>query len=128
MNLLLDTHAFLWMLDAPEKLSATDVQAHNDPDNELYLSVVSLWDIQIKCASGKLTLDLPLAQIVAEQVQDDRYRLLDIRVQHVLALDGLPRPHNDPFDRLLIAQARTERMPLVSTDGVFAQYPVDVLW
>ncbi|HEX5757248.1 MAG TPA: type II toxin-antitoxin system VapC family toxin [Arenimonas sp.] len=128
MNLLLDTHAFLWMLFAPEKLSARVIQAHDDPVTTLHLSAVTLWEIQIKAALGKLELDVPLAQIVREQVQDDRYRLLDIRAEHVLALDDLPRPHSDPFDRLLIAQSRVEGLPLVSADGVFAQYPVELFW
>src|SRR5690606_2619507 len=98
VNLLLDTHAFLWMLFAPEKLSAKVIQAHDDPAAVLHLSVVTLWEIQIKVALGKLELDVPLTQIVREQVQGDRYRLLDIRAEHVLALDDLPRPHSDPFD------------------------------
>lgn len=73
-------------------------------------------------------MDVSLAQIVREQIDTHRYELLDIRVGHVLALDALPRHHNDPFDRLLIAQANTEQAPLVSTDAVFKQYPVDLFW
>lgn len=128
MRLLLDTHAFIWMLEAPEKLSDKVIQAHNDQANTLYLSVASLWEIQIKRALGKLEMDVPLAQIVHEQLQGGRFQLLDIRAEHVLALDELPPYHNDPFDRLLIAQARTEGMPLVSTDRVFSQYPVELFW
>lgn len=128
MNLLLDTHAFLWMLFAPEKLSAKVIQAHDNPATVLHLSVVTLWEIQIKAALGKLVLDVPLAQIVQEQVQDDRYRLINIRAEHVLALENLPRPHSDPFDRLLIAQSRIENLPLVSADRVFTQYPVELFW
>lgn len=128
MNLLLDTHAFLWMLFAPEKLSARAIQAHDNPATVLHLSVVTLWEIQIKTPLGKLVLDVPLAQIVQEQVRDDRYRLIEIRAEHVLALDDLPRPHSDPFDRLLIAQSHIENLPLVSADSVFAQYPVQLFW
>jgi PIN domain nuclease of toxin-antitoxin system len=114
VKLLLDTHAFVWMLQAPDKLSARVAQVHDDPDNTLCVSVVSLWEMQIKHALGKLELDIPLAQIVAEQLQGDRFALLDIRATHVLALDALPAHHGDPFDRMLIAQARTEGLPLVS--------------
>lgn len=128
MRLLLDTHAFIWMLEAPEKLSEKVIQAHNDPANTLYLSVASLWEIQIKTAIGKLDMDVPLAQIVREQLQGDRFQLLDIRAEHVLALEDLPRHHGDPFDRLLIGQARVEGLPLVSIDSVFAQYPVELFW
>ncbi|WP_298194353.1 type II toxin-antitoxin system VapC family toxin [Metallibacterium sp.] len=128
MRLLLDTHAFIWMLEAPEKLSARVVQAHNDASHTLLVSVVSLWEIQIKRALGKLDMEVPLAQIVREQIDTRRYALLDIRAEHVLALDALPRHHGDPFDRLLVAQAQTERVPLVSTDNVFARYPVELFW
>jgi PIN domain nuclease of toxin-antitoxin system len=128
MRLLLDTHAFIWMLEAPEKLSAKVIQAHNDETATLVVSVASLWEIQIKSALGKLDMDVSLAQIVREQIDTQRYELLDIRAEHVLALEALPRPHNDPFDRLLIAQAQRERMPLVSADAVFTHYPVEVFW
>lgn len=73
-------------------------------------------------------MDVSLAQIVREQIDTQRYELLDIRAEHVLALDVLPRHHNDPFDRLLIAQAGTEQVPLVSTDAVFKHYPVEMFW
>lgn len=128
MRLLLDTHAFIWMLEAPEQLSARVAQAHNDPVNTLIVSVASLWEIQIKQALGKLEMDVSLAQIVREQIDTHRYELLDIRVEHVLALDTLPRHHNDPFDRVLIAQACTEQIPLASTDAVFKQYPAELFW
>ena len=128
MKLLLDTHAFIWMLEAPEKLSERVIQAHNDSANTLYLSVASLWEIQIKLAIGKLEMDVSLAQIVREQLQGHRFQLLDIRAEHVLALEELPRHHGDPFDRLLIAQARVEGLPLVSIDNVFEQYPVELFW
>jgi PIN domain nuclease of toxin-antitoxin system len=128
VKLLLDTHAFVWMLQAPEKLSARVVQAHDDEANTLFVSVASLWEIQIKTATGKLELDIPLAQIVREQLQSDRFSLLDIRAPHVLELDTLPRHHGDPFDRIMIAQARVEGLPLVSVDRVFSNYPVEVFW
>ena len=128
MKLLLDTHAFIWMLEAAEKLSERVIQAHNDSTNTLYLSVASLWEIQIKLAIGKLEMDVSLAQIVREQLQGHRFQLLDIRAEHVLALEELPRHHGDPFDRLLIAQARVEGLPLVSIDNVFEQYPVELFW
>lgn len=84
--------------------------------------------MQIKTASGKLEMEITLAQIVREQLRDERYRLLDIRAPHILELNALPRRHGDPFDRVLIAQSRVERLPLVSIDGVFDQYPVERFW
>jgi len=128
VKLLLDTHAFIWMLEAPEKLSAKVIQAHNDPSTTLIVSVASLWEIQIKRTLGKLDMEVSLEQIVREQIDTYRYELIDIRAAHVLALDALPRHHGDPFDRLLMAQAQTERVPLVSTDNVFTHYPVELFW
>lgn len=128
MKLLLDTHAFIWMLEAPGKLSANVTHVHNDPTSTLIVSVVSLWEIQIKSSLGKLDMQVSLEQIVREQIDTGRYELLDIRAGHVLALDALPRHHNDPFDRLLIAQARTEGVPLVSADSAFRGYPVELYW
>jgi PIN domain nuclease of toxin-antitoxin system len=105
VNLLLDTHAFLWMLQAREKLSPKVAQAHNDPANTLWVSMASLWEIQIKHTLGKLELDIPLEQIVHEQFRGG-FALLDIRAAHILALNELPRHHGDPFDRMMIARAR----------------------
>ena len=122
MRLLLDTHAFVWMLQAPDRLSPRVLKAHDDPDNTLCVSVASLWELQIKHALGKLELDIPLAQIVAEQLQGDRFVLLDIRAPHVLELNALPAHHGDPFDRMLIAQARTEKLALVIRDAKIARY------
>lgn len=116
------------MLEAPEKLSTNVTNTHNDQTNTLVVSVASLWEIQIKRALGKLDMQVSLEQIVREQIDTGRYELLEIRAEHVLALDTLPRHHNDPFDRLLIAQARTEQMPLVSSDAVFTDYPVQLYW
>jgi PIN domain nuclease of toxin-antitoxin system len=128
VNLLLDTHAFIWMLEAPEKLSKKVIEAYQDAANTLYVSVASLWEIQIKTANGKLEMEIPLTQLVREQLQGERYRLLDIQAPHVLELNALPRLHGDPFDRVLMAQSRVERFPLVSIDGVFDQYPVERFW
>jgi PIN domain nuclease of toxin-antitoxin system len=116
------------MLQAPEKLSSKVAQAHDDPANTLFVSIGSLWEIQIKSATGKLELDVPLAQIVNEQFEAGRFQMLDIRAAHVLALNELPRHHGDPFDRMMIAQARVEALPLVSVDRVFEQYPVEIFW
>lgn len=130
MRLLLDTHAFLWLMFSPEKLSKLAIVACQDNDNALLLSVASLWEMQVKHQLGKLELDLPLAQIVREQTEGGKFRLLSIDAKHVLALDELPLHHNDPFDRLLIAQSRTESAQLVTADRAIRDYVADVqlLW
>jgi PIN domain nuclease of toxin-antitoxin system len=126
VNLLLDTHAFIWMLQAPEKLSAKVLEAYARPTNTCFVSVVSLWEIQIKHATGKLRMDVPLEQLIREQF--GHYQSLHILPAHVLELDNLPRLHSDPFDRMLIAQSRVESLPLVSADRIFESYPVELFW
>ena len=130
MKLLLDTHVFLWLLFSPEKLSNTAIAACQDNENALLLSVASLWEIQVKHQLGKLELDLPLPQIVRERTEGDEFKLLSIDAKHVLALSELPLQHNDPFDRLLIAQARTETARLVTADRAMRDYSsyVQLLW
>ncbi len=128
MRLLLDTHAFLWLLGSPEKLSRTALQACQDPDNTLWLSLVSVWEIQLKVQLKKLQLDAPLSELIKTSLAENQVELLPIELAHILALDGLPYHHRDPFDRLLITQAQIARVPLVSQDSAIVQYPVDVLW
>ncbi len=127
-RLLLDTHTFLWWDSAPGRLSATVLALCRDPSVVLYLSLVSLWEIQIKSGLGKLPLSLPLAEIVRDQQAQHGLQLLPIMPGHIYALDGLPLYHKDPFDRLLIAQALTEGLPLASADGLLSPYPISVIW
>ena len=126
-RLLLDTHTFLWWDGAPARLSATILALCSDPSVVLYLSLVSLWEIQIKSSLGKLPLALPLAEILRDQ-QAAGLQLLPITPAHIFALDALPPHHRDPFDRLLIAQALAEDLTLASADSLFAPYAVPVLW
>ena len=106
MRLLLDTHTFLWLLGSPEKLSRTALQACRDPDNTVWLSLVSVWEIQIKVQLKKLQLDAPLSELVETSLAESQLELMPIELAHILALDGLSHRHRDPFDRLLICQAR----------------------
>lgn len=127
-RLLLDTHVFIWMDIAPTKLSSS-VAAHlTDRSNTLLLSVVSVWEMQIKLQLGKLSLEQSLADMIESQQQTNHIEVLPIKLPHVLALEALPMHHKDPFDRLLTAQAIVEKATLISNDEVLAKYPVDVLW
>jgi len=128
MKLLLDTHAFIWWVGEPEKLSSDVLALLADEDNELRLSVVSVWEIQIKSQLGKLKLNLPLGELVESQRRENGLQVLPIELDHVLALNALPPLHKDPFDRLLIAQGQIEDADIVSKDRVFASYAVRVLW
>ena len=128
MELLLDTHAFLWWAIEPGKLSPDVLTKCQDSTTDLMLSVVSVWEIMIKVQLGKLVLPVPIQNLIATQQQVNRFRLLPVEMKHVLAVEGLPMFHKDPFDRLLIAQAISEGATIASIDHVFAQYPVGVLW
>lgn len=127
MDLLLDTHALIWWDASAASLSPTAFNAINDPANDVWFSPVSIWEMQIKNSLGKLPLRAPLAQIIADQ---QTHGLLELPVQsrHVLALNQLPPVHKDPFDRMLAAQAIAEGLVLITSDSVFNQYPIKLLW
>jgi PIN domain nuclease of toxin-antitoxin system len=128
MKLLLDTHTFIWWDSDPAKLSPQALGLCQDRANVILLSVVSVWEMQIKWQLGKLQLRLPLAEMIASQQQTNQIEVLPGNLAHVLALESLPAHHKDPFDRILIAQARQVDAVLVSNDLVFARYQIEVLW
>ncbi|MBD2342225.1 type II toxin-antitoxin system VapC family toxin [Calothrix sp. FACHB-156] len=115
MNLLLDTHVLLWCLADDSKLNVKDRNVIVDPENRVYASVASLWEISIKKAIGKL--EIPEYDIV-EAIKYSEFELLDIKVDHAIKVEFLPfgKDHNDPFDRMLITQAIIEEMVLVTYD------------
>jgi PIN domain nuclease of toxin-antitoxin system len=127
MTGLLDTHTFIWWDSDPAKLSAPVLAFLQDPANKILLSVASVWEMVIKHQLGKLSLRLPLQVIVSHQ-QGQGIQLLPIMFEHVLAVETLPLVHKDPFDRILIAQANIEKVELITSDSVFAHYPVKVFW
>jgi PIN domain nuclease of toxin-antitoxin system len=126
-NLLLDTHIFIWLDIASPKLPPKTAVLLADKSNILMLSVVSVWEMQIKVQLGKLNLNQPLAEMIASQQQTNQIQILPVTLPHVLALQNLPMHHKDPFDRLLIAQAIVEKAILVSDDALLTQYPVTIL-
>ena len=127
-RLLLDTHTFLWWVnDAPE-LTAAARRAIADANNVCYLSLSSCWEMAIKSSLGKLRLARPVERFVTEQITANGFTLLNIELRHMAKIEKLPFHHRDPFDRLLIAQAMTEKLTIVSADSVFADYGVKVLW
>jgi len=128
MNLLLDTQAFLWLDGDQGKISAIAREACSNLGNILWLSVASAWEIQIKSGLGKLRLARPLDLIIAEQQSANGIQVLAIQLSHVIALNGMPPHHRDPFDRLLIAQAKSEGWQIVTKDPQFKAYDVPVIW
>ena len=128
MNLLLDTHVFIWWTISPNRLSKKASELIANPHNILFLSLVSIWEMQIKSQLGKLSFDLPLADLIERQQEVNDLYLLPIELTHIYNLASLPNHHRDPFDRLLMAQALIENINLISIDKVFDQYPVDRIW
>lgn len=128
MNLILDTHTFMWWDSAPSQLPKEILRLCHDENNTLILSIASVWEMQIKSQLGKLTLNMPLPDLVASQQELNNIQVLPINLAHVLWLNNLPLHHNDPFDRLLIAQAIVEEAVLLSKDLAFSAYPVKVIW
>jgi PIN domain nuclease of toxin-antitoxin system len=128
VNLLMDTHTFIWFDAEPAKLSTHAAQILTDPNNRVLLSVVTIWELIIKTQIGKLTLRDAVRTVVDDHVSRNAIEILDIRAEQVYAIGTLPTAHKDPFDRLLVAQAIVEGAPLVTADPVFANYPVTVEW
>jgi PIN domain nuclease of toxin-antitoxin system len=128
MRLLLDTQPLIWYVDQDHLLSAAAHQAIGDPANELLISAATVWEIAIKVGLGKLKLSLPYRQWMTQAIADLNLALLPITVEYADVQAVLPRHHRDPFDRLLIAQAMVEQIPIVSGDPAFDAYSVQRLW
>lgn len=128
MNLLFDTHTFIWWASEPAQLSERVLTLCQNPENTLFLSVVSVWEMQIKSSLGKLSLAQPLAKMIEKEQTQNAIQVLHISLAHVLALQTLPDYHKDPFDRLLVAQAKLEDAILLSKDALIEKYPVEVIW
>jgi PIN domain nuclease of toxin-antitoxin system len=128
MNYLLDTHTFLWFINDDPALSATAKALIENPDNAIHLSVASVWEMAIKTSLGKLEMPSPFADFIDEQLRENSITLLDIRTTHAGGVVRLPFHHRDPFDRLIIAQSKSEDMPIIGKDVIFDDYGIDRLW
>ncbi len=126
MKYLLDTHIFLWWIVDQPKLSAAVKHVIAAPDNEMYVSAASTWEMIIKSAIGKLSLPPLPAEFIRNQLHINRMLPLAITIEHSLALATLPMIHKDPFDRMLIAQTISEGMVLITDDPVIKDYQVDI--
>ena len=127
MKLLLDTHVWLWLALDPERVSAEVLAQIGRVDTEIYVSVATLWEVVIKTGLGKLNLPDPTETFWQRQTRDSGIVALAIRPEHVLDVAALPHVHRDPFDRLLVAQARVEGLTLVTADLKVRAYPVATL-
>jgi len=128
VRLLLDTHAFLWLVSADRRLPVPARRAILDPGNDRCLSMASVWEIAIKASRGKLRLDVPLHDLIDSEATANGISLLALEKRHAIAVATLPSHHRDPFDRLLVCQALAEELTLVSADRAFDAYGLRRLW
>ena len=128
MKYLLDTSVFIWMAGPSDRLNSKAQALLSDENEDLYLSAASSWEMTIKTALGKLDLPEDPERYVPKRLRDFGIKSLPITHQHAFATRELPHHHDDPFDRMLIAQARNEQMVLLTADKLLRRYPVETFW
>jgi len=128
MKFLLDTQAFLWFVLNDPALSLVAYDLIVDPLNDILLSPASYWEIAIKVSIGKYKIPGSFEVWMEHQIQVNELEILPIKVAHAAAIITLPFHHKDPFDRLLVAQALTEKIPIVSADAVLDNYAINRYW
>jgi PIN domain nuclease of toxin-antitoxin system len=128
MRLLLDTHTFIWFFTGNLKISNVIRELIESEENEKLLSTASIWEMAIKQSTGKLSFNLPFMGFITQQLSLNDFNLLQIKLSHIDVITTLPFHHRDPFDRLLIAQAMVEKIPILSIDSAFDAYPIQRLW
>jgi len=125
---LLDTHVLLWWITSDKRLSSKARALITSSRNTLYWSVASSWEVSIKHALGRLVFNEPPEVLIPAELERNRIETLVITNAHAFMTGKLPIPHKDPFDRLLVAQARIESLTIVSNDALLNRYDVDVFW
>ena len=128
MNYLLDTNVWLWSLWEPDRIAPTARQEIADLSNTVFLSAVTSWEVSIKAAAGKLKLPEAPTSYVPQRMAQQGLRPLPVSHPHALAVFALPLHHRDPFDRMLVAQAISEGLTLITSDRELKRYPVEILW
>lgn len=128
MRGLIDTSTFLWFISGDPRLSHTAKTFISEIDNEIFLSIVSLWEIAIKISLGKLEISMTYDNLLSAQIEENEIRLLPIEKHHLKELVTLPFYHRDPFDRLIIAQGIAENLLILTCDRFFNNYPIEKIW
>lgn len=128
MNILQDSHAFLWFVADDLKLSIDAKTAIKDSTNRKWISIASLWEITIKVSIGKLNLADPVSEFLSREILCNNFSTLNVTMDHLAKLSVLPFNHRDPFDRLIVSQALQESFPVVSTDASLDAYGIDPIW
>lgn len=128
MNILLDTHAFLWFVAGNPRLSEAARVLIEAEDSQPFLSMASLWEIAIKISLGKLELEQSYEVFVPQQLALNGIGILNLSLEHFATIANLPFHHRDPFDRLIAVQSKIEKMPLLSADASFDAYEIERVW
>lgn len=128
MQLLLDTHSYLWFIAKDPRLSSYARQLIANPQNVRIFSLAGAWEMAVKVGLGKLTLQYPLSDMLNQQAAINKISLMKVTVEHIIHVATLPPHHRDPFDRMMAAQALFEQLPIVSADTMFDAYGVTRLW
>lgn len=128
LKIILDPQVLIWWANDVSNISDRVQNIIFDVDNELLVSLASIWEIQIKISLGKLSLPRPLPDIVATQVNENQIKVMQIELSHIYTLDLLPLHHRDPFDRIIIAQAMNEKISIASIDKAFDAYSIERIW
>lgn len=128
MKYLLDTHSLIWFIGGDVQLSAYARQLIDEEENEMFLSIASLWEMAIKFSMDKLDLGQPFESLFPAQLDNNSIEILSVTIEHLKAVCNLPFHHRDPFDRLLIAQAQVEQLPIIGIHRIFDSYGVERKW
>jgi PIN domain nuclease of toxin-antitoxin system len=127
MKYLIDTHTFIWFTAGDTQLSTISSEIIESTQNDIFLSIASVWEMAIKSSIGKLDINKPFEQIF-EDVQNNKMKLLPIRFKDTLLISKLPFHRKDPFDRIIIAQAISLSVPIIGKDEIFKSYGIDLIW
>jgi PIN domain nuclease of toxin-antitoxin system len=125
---LIDTHVLLWWFFGDHRLSKKAIDTLKNPEKEILVSSASAWEIATKFRLGKLPNASEIIRDFPALLKKGRLEMLAISIEHALEAGSLPGPHRDPFDRMLAAQARLEDIPLISSDPIFKNFPIKVIW
>ncbi len=128
MDYLTDTHTLLWIVTDSPKLSDRAKELYLNPENKIFFSLASIWELAIKSSLSKLTLEIPLEEFVDEHIKGNDIQILNIELPHLLRIEKLPFHHRDPFDRLIICQQIENNLPIIGSDKEFDKYGVRRIW
>jgi PIN domain nuclease of toxin-antitoxin system len=125
---LLDTRAFLLWVSGSDRLTPRAAEVISDPGSQVLVSAASAWEIAVKAAAGRLEIDGPADEFVTDRIRRHGFESLAIDIAHALCAGSLPRHHDDPFDRLIVAQGMVEHLPIVTGDPMLGLYDIETIW